>query len=60
MSKKPCDAFEAKAFQNRIVKTQTLAEMLTVHYNQMETLIATRLVALQTAIPAEQQGTQYG
>jgi hypothetical protein len=47
-----CDAIEAKAFENGIVTTQTLTEMLLdVHHKQMETLITTRLAALQTAIP---------
>jgi hypothetical protein len=46
-----CDAIEAKAFENGIVMTQTLNEMLDVHHKQMETLITTRLTALQTAIP---------
>jgi hypothetical protein len=47
------NAFEAKSFANEIVTTHTLAEMFTVHHNQMDTLITTRLAALQTTIPAE-------
>jgi hypothetical protein len=45
-----CDAIKAKAFENGIVTTQTLTEMLDVHHKQMEPLITTRLTALQTTI----------
>jgi hypothetical protein len=42
-----------KAPLSFIVTRQTLADMLTVHHNQMETLITTRLAAHQTAILRE-------
>jgi hypothetical protein len=44
------DTIEANAFEKGVVTTQTLTEMLNVH-QQMQTLITTRLAALQTAIP---------
>jgi hypothetical protein len=54
VKKAVCDAFKANASKNGILTMQTLAEMLTVHHNQIETLITTRLTALhQTAIPAK-------
>jgi hypothetical protein len=43
------NAFEEKAFQNRIVMTQTLAEMFKEHHKKMDELITTRLAVLQEA-----------
>jgi hypothetical protein len=51
VKKAVCDAFEAKAFENGIVTTQTLAEMFTAHHEKMDTLITTRLSALQATVP---------
>jgi hypothetical protein len=49
-----CDAIESKAFENGIVTTQPLGEMLKVHHEQIDVLITERLTALQTAsIPNE-------
>jgi hypothetical protein len=50
VKKAVCDAIESKAFQNGIVTTQSLSEMLKVHHKQIDVLITERLTkALQTA-----------
>ncbi len=36
VKKAVCDAFEVESFENGIVMTQTLVEILTFHQNQME------------------------
>jgi hypothetical protein len=49
VKKAVCDAIKLKAFENGIVTTQSLGEMLKFHHKQMDTLITERLKALQTA-----------
>jgi hypothetical protein len=49
VKKAVCDAIEVKAFDNGIVTTQSLGEMLKLHHKQMNTLITKSLKALQTA-----------
>jgi hypothetical protein len=49
LKKAVCDAIESKAFENGIVTTQSLAEMLKVHHEQIDELITDRLKALQTS-----------
>ena len=43
VKKAVCDAIESKAFENGIVTTQSLAEMLKVHHEDVDKLITDRL-----------------
>jgi hypothetical protein len=49
VKKAACDVIESKAFENGIVTTQSLAEMLKVHHEHIYALITERLKALQIA-----------
>jgi hypothetical protein len=47
----------SKAFENGIVKTQSLGEMLKMHQEQIDILITERLKALQTASTPNETAT---
>jgi hypothetical protein len=49
VKKAVCDTIESQAFENGVVTTQSLGEMLKVHREQIAILITERLKALQTA-----------
>jgi hypothetical protein len=57
VKKAVCDAIQSKEFKNGIVTTQSLGEILKVHHEQIDILIAERLKALQTASTPNETAT---